>query len=118
MKISDELRAKYNMAPLEEEKKIFGDTPNTVIQHYKTFLIQTDHVPIKIFENFIENMATASIAETIGVVISFFKDVKVTYAEVLAARKYAREEINRLEAEMAESEENTEVEDIGEVISK
>ena len=69
--------------------------------YYRTFLILTDHIPLKIFENFIENMATASLAETFVVVIKFFKDVKVTYAEVLTARKTAREEINRIESETA-----------------
>lgn len=64
--------------------------------HYMDFLKKTDHIPRKIFESFIDNMATASLAETFGVIINFFKDVKVTYNEVLTARKTAREEINKL----------------------
>lgn len=89
------------MVSLEEYKEMFGDTVDTEFTFYKTFLIQTDHIPLKIFENFIENMATASLGETFIVVLKFFKDVKVTYNEVLAARKFAREEINRIESETA-----------------
>ena len=89
------------MTSLEEYKQIFGDTLETEKMFYQIFLKQTDHIPLKIFESFIENMATASLGETFVVVLKFFKDVKVTYAEVLAARKFAREEINRIESEMA-----------------
>lgn len=102
MTITKELLDKYNVGlPLEELKLVMGDTKETEILFYKSILSQTDHVPLKIFENFIENMATASLAETFVVVLKFFRDVKITYAEVLAARKTAREEINRIEAEMA-----------------
>lgn len=99
MIITDEMLAKYDMMPLSVYKQDFGDTVDTERMFYQTFLSQTDHVSLKIFENFIENMSTASIVDTIGVVISFFKDVKVTYADILAARKFAREEINKLETE-------------------
>lgn len=86
------------MITLEEMKKSLGDTPDTELKFYQSVLIQTDHIPLKIFESFIENMATASLAETFVVVLKFFRDVKVTYAEVLTARKTAREEINRIES--------------------
>ena len=99
-----ELLNKYNMVTLEEYKKTFGENLSTEKDFYQTFLIQTDHIPLKIFENFIENMATVSIMETVGVVVNFFKDIKVTYNGVLLARKTAREEINRLEAEMQKAE--------------
>lgn len=91
--IPKEIYKKYHLADIDEyeTEKLF----------YETFLIQTDHVPLKIFENFIENMATASLAESFIVVLKFFKDVKLTYAEVLTARKQAREEINRIESETA-----------------
>lgn len=102
--ISQELLEKYNMLSLEESKERHGDTVDTEKTFYETFLIQTDHIPLKIFENFIENMATASLGETFIVVLKFFKDVKVTYNEVLAARKFAREEINRIESEMAKEQ--------------
>lgn len=96
MIIPTELLKKYSMATLEEEKNLFGDTAEIEKMHYTTFLIQTDHIPLKIFENFIENMATASVLEMPNVIISFFKDIKVTYNEVLTARKAARDEINKL----------------------
>ena len=101
--ITEKLLKKYDINTLDGYKKDFGNTVETEKMYYHTFLIATDHIPLKIFESFIENMATASLAETIGVVIKFFKDVKITYAEVLAARKTAREEINRIEAEMSQT---------------
>ncbi|MDO5415229.1 MAG: hypothetical protein Q4F78_07165 [Bacillota bacterium] len=91
--IPKELLQKYSMA----DKEFYDDN----MLFYQTFLVQTDHIPLKIFESFIESMATASLAETFVVVLKFFRDVKITYAEVLAARKTAREEINRIESEMA-----------------
>lgn len=96
--ISQELLEKYHMKTLEGYKEDFGDSISTEKMFYETFLKQTDHIPLKIFESFIENMATASLAETFIVVLKFFRDVKVTYAEVLTARKEAREEINRIES--------------------
>lgn len=99
--ISIELLKKYNIAVMEEYKQISGDNTDTEKMFYETFLRQTDHIPLKIFESFIENMATASLAETFVVVLKFFRDVKITYADVLAARKTARAEINRIESEQA-----------------
>ena len=101
MNISENIINKYQIDPLDGLIEAFGDTPYTRIGFYETVLQKTDHIPLKIFENFIEDMATASLAETFVVVINFFKNVKVTYAEVLTARKTAREEINRIEEEMA-----------------
>lgn len=98
--ISKELLAKYNMVPLTKYKEIFGDTLDTELSFYDTFLRQTDHIPLKVMENFIENMAAASPLETIGVVVSFFKDVKVLYAEILTARKLSRDEVNRIKEEI------------------
>lgn len=96
--MSTEFLEKYGLPTLEQFKKnmVDGETEAT---YYHQILSATDHIPLKIFENFIENMATASLVETIDVVIRFFKDVKITYADVLAARKTAREEINRIEGE-------------------
>lgn len=96
MGIPTEILQKYNMVPMEQFKQDWGDSTETERQWYQTFLIQTDHIPRKIFESFIDNMATASLTETFGVIINFFKDVKVTYNEVLTARKTARDEINKL----------------------
>lgn len=97
MELSKELIHKYHMATLEEEKMLFGDTIDTEIEYYKTFLIQTDHIPNKIFETFVEDMAAASALETIGVIVNFFKEIKTTYGEILKIRKYCREQINELQ---------------------
>ena len=91
--IPKEVYEKYHLADISEYE--------SEILFYKTFLVQTDHIPLKIFESFIENMATASLAESFVAVLKFFKDVKLTYAYVLTARKQAREEINRIESKQA-----------------
>lgn len=93
---SEKLLKKYNMVSLEQYQNDLGTGQFSERVFYQTFLIQTDHIPLKIFESFIENMATASVLEMPNVIISFFKDIKVTYNEVLTARKTAREEINKL----------------------
>lgn len=98
----------YGLPTLEiyiERMAEFGMAENEIVDdYYRTFLMRTDHISLKIFESFIENMAAASLAETFIVVLKFFRDVKLTYAEVLAARKTARAEINRIEAEQAAGE--------------
>ena len=99
MNIPIEILENCHMKTLEGYKKDFGDTIDTEKMFYQTFLVQTDHIPLKIFESFIENMATASVLEIPNVIINFFKDIKVTYNEVLTARKIAREEIAKLESE-------------------
>ena len=63
---------------------------------YQTFLIQTDHIPNKIIESFVENLADATALNFISVFIQSIKDVKVKYNDILLYRKFAREEINRI----------------------
>lgn len=77
--ISQEILKKYNMVTLEEEKAALGDTVNTEKMFYKTFLIQTDHIPNKIIEAQILNQSVDD------------------YTEILNYRQLARDEINRLE---------------------
>lgn len=100
MAISNKFIEKYGFATIEQyrENMVEGETE---ILYYRQILQTTDYIPLKIFESFIEDMATSSLAETFIVVLRFFRDVKVTYADELEARKTAREEINRLEAEAA-----------------
>lgn len=97
MAISNDFLEKYGLPTLEQFRAnmIDGETEG---MYYYQILTTTDHIPLKIFESFIENMATASLAETFIVVLKFFRDVKVTYADVLEARKTAREEINSIES--------------------
>lgn len=100
--ITEEMLKKYNMTTLEHHKKCFGDNVDTEKAFYKTFLIQTDHIPNKIIESLIENLASATLTTFIGVFLDFIKQVRVDYKDVLQCRKTAREEINRIEAELAE----------------
>lgn len=66
-------------------------------EYYRTFLVQTDHIPNKIQESFIELFETITsfnfVVEVIKWGLKTFKDNK----EMLGYRKYAREQINRLE---------------------
>ena len=90
------LLIKYQMAfdgeTTEEVKERYGD------EFYSVFLIQTDHIPNKIIESLIENLADATALNFITVFIQFIVDVRVHYREILKLRKQAREEINRLES--------------------
>ena len=89
------LLIKYQMAfegeTTEEVKERYGD------EFYSVFLIQTDHIPNKIIESLIENLADATALNFIKVFIQSLADVRVRYSEILKLRKQAREEINRLE---------------------
>lgn len=94
--ISNEFLKKYNL-PTIEEFRAGMEAGETEELYYRQILIATDHIPLKIFETFIENMAAASTLEIVGVIVDFFKDVKNTYADALTARKTAREKINEFE---------------------
>ena len=97
--ISTELLNKYHMVVLEEYKQIFGDNVDTEKMFYETFLKQTDHIPLKIIEAYTVFMVENNV--NVGSMKKFFEDVKEQYGEILEARKFAREEINRIESEMA-----------------
>lgn len=92
--ISNEFLEKYNLPTIEEFRAGMEDG-ETEAMYYQQILTATDHIPLKIFETFIEDMAAASTLESIGVIVNFFRDVKNTYVDVLTARKTAREEINK-----------------------
>ena len=92
--IPKEIYEKYHLADITEYE--------TESEFYETFLIQTDHIPNKIIESLIENLADATALNFISVFIQFIKDVKVNYNDILLYRKFAREEINRLEGETTE----------------
>ena len=66
---------------------------------WRIFLMVTDHIPNKITESLIENLADATALNFIKVFIQSLADVRVRYSEILKLRKQAREEINRLEGE-------------------
>ena len=65
---------------------------------WRIFLMVTDHIPNKIVESLIENLADATALNFIAVFIQFIVDVRVRYSDVLKLRKQARAEINRLES--------------------
>ncbi len=85
---------------------------------WRIFLMVTDHIPNKIIESLIENLADATTLNFITVFIQFVVDARIHYSDVLKLRKRAREEINRLgeatepepvvEEPITESIENTE----------
>ena len=89
----NEVAEKYGLAPLETFKEEF-----TEIEFYESILNQTDHIPNKIIESLIENLADATALNFITVFIQFIVDVRVHYSDVLKLRKQARAEINRLES--------------------
>ena len=70
---------------------------------WRIFLMVTDHIPNKIVESLIENLADATALNFISVFIQFIKDVKVNYNDILLYRKFARKEINRLESKAEEA---------------
>lgn len=74
------------------------------LDYYYSFLAKTDHIPNKIIESLIENLADATALNFITVFIQFIADVRIHYNNVLKARKQAREEIKRLEGETTEGE--------------
>lgn len=89
--IPKEIYEKYHLADITEYE--------TESEFYETFLIQTDHIPNKIIESLVENLATATALNFITVFIQFLADVRIHYSDVLKLRKQARTEINRLEGE-------------------
>ena len=88
----NEMAGKYGLAPVEEFQKTGEE-----VEFYRSFLVLTDHIPNKIIESLIENLADATALNFITVFIQFLADVKIHYNDVLKLRKQARAEINRLE---------------------
>lgn len=97
-KISDELMRKYELPTFDEFQKLVDDGiyPD-FYELYNSFLIKTDHIPNKIIEQLIEDLASASLLDFIGVFIDFIKNIRSKYNEVLLGRKLCREEIAKLE---------------------
>ena len=92
--IPREICEKYNVADVSEYA--------TESEFYIAFLSATDHIPNKIIESLVENLADATALNFIAVFIQFIVDVRVRYSDVLKLRKQARAEINRLEGERTE----------------
>lgn len=95
----NEVAERYGIASLETFQEEF-----TEIEFYESILNQTDHIPNKIIESLVANLATATALDFVSVFIQSIKDVKVKYNDILLYRKFARAEINRLEGETTEGE--------------
>ena len=97
MNIPIKILSKYGMGTLEDFKANMLENENEIMW-YRQFLELTDHIPNKIIEKLIEDLASATALDFITIFIDFIKTVKVDYQEILSYRKLAREEINKLEA--------------------
>ena len=86
MIIKEDYLRKYNMETLEEVKQMFGDTKETEINYYKTFLKQSDYVIAKMLEAYI-NGAT-------------IEELEYKYRDLLIMRQQSRDRINELAKEM------------------
>ena len=69
----------FNMAPIEVYLNDFGDTDETRLIYYKTYLSQTDYIVSKIAEYTYLN-----------------KPIEEKYKSILEEREKAREEIRKL----------------------
>lgn len=81
--IPEEMLRKYHMEPIEGYFERHGDSIDTKIGFYQTFLIQTDYIVSKISELKLNG-----------------EDVSADYVDVLTERKMARAAIDELKAEL------------------
>lgn len=79
-----EILTKYNMNQLSVYKERHGDTVETQVDFYKTFLIVTDYIAAKITEMLVQGVQSAAILEK--------------YGELLSLRQFARDKINAVTA--------------------
>ena len=86
MIISDDYLKKYNMETLDEVKEMFGDTVETEINYYKTFLTQSDYVVIKIVEYFINGKT--------------IEELQKKYSDLISIRQKCRDKINELQTQL------------------
>lgn len=86
MIISDDYLKKYNMETLDEVKEMFGDTVETEINYYKTFLTQSDYVVIKIVEYFINGKT--------------IEELRNKYSDLINIRQKCRDKINELQTQL------------------
>ena len=81
LNLTEEQLQKYYMNTLEQFQKDFGESLDTELTYYKTFLIRTDHIVIRAAESLL-------LLEPSGI---------DDYLEVVKARRAARVRINQLE---------------------
>lgn len=96
--IPEHLLVKYNLLSLEERTDPLKTDKDNELDLYTDFLIQTDHIPNKIIERLLEDLADATLLNFIEIFLQFIKSVRTEYKEILQYRKLAREKINELKA--------------------
>lgn len=86
MIIKENYLKKYNMETLDQVKEMFGDTIETEIDYYKTFLKQSDYVIAKMLEAYIHGATV--------------EELEYKYRDLLIMRQQARDRINELAKEL------------------
>lgn len=81
LNLTEEQLQKYCMNTLEQFQKDFGESLDTELTYYKTFLIRTDHIVLRAAESLL-------LLEPSGI---------DDYLEIVKARRAARVRINQLE---------------------
>lgn len=98
MSIPQKILDKYGLPTLEvfRENMVEGESE---VMYWQQFLNATDYISNKIVDELIDDLASATALQFITVFIDFIKKIKNDYNEELRCRKFAREEINRLQGE-------------------
>lgn len=98
MSIPQEILDKYGLPTLEvfRENMVEGESE---VMYWQQFLNATDYISNKIVDELIDDLASATALQFITVFIDFIKKIKNDYNAELRCRKFAREEINRLQGE-------------------
>ena len=86
MIIKEDYLKKYNMETLEQVKEMFGDSIETEIEYYKTFLKQSDYIIAKMLESYIHGAT--------------IEELEHKYSDLLIMRQQARDRINQLAKEL------------------
>lgn len=86
MIIKNDYLKKYNMETLEQVKEMFGDSIETEIEYYKTFLKQSDYIIAKMLESYIHGAT--------------IEELKHKYSDLLIMRQQSRDRINELVKEL------------------
>lgn len=86
MIIKENYLKKYKMETLDQVKEMFGDTIETEIDYYKTFLKQSDYEVVKMLEAHIHG--------------STIEELEYKYNDLLIMRQQARDRINELAKEL------------------
>ena len=86
MIIKDDYLKKYNMETLEQVKEMFGNSIETEIEYYNTFLKQSDYIIAKMLESYIHGAT--------------IEELECKYNDLLIMRQQSRDRINELVKEL------------------